>query len=426
MRRALPVLLPCLLLASMPSALPARAGETPPAVALEDLELLPVQEVEWAALMHEHRDLMLRLLFLGHRLERLHEHLASRPDPGDAGGDKLRAWIDRVRERARPLLDELLAHLRDLGVDDEVLGVLDETPRGALRVPRQGLRVVLHVPGLTAAQRRLFERLVPATEGALLAHVALRAKTGADDLADEILALQERFWRVVDATLDREQRAALRRRLPTRLTKVPDLLTELYTLPGLTVSQAARLKSLLVALQQDAAPDQAVVQRVEARLAAGAEPSPAERMRLDREKQDAETRNLTRFLDAWHEARALLTADQRAELAALPPLLAAGERPGDLAAWVRELSPTPDQAGALAAWRRRAGPVKGRMVQELVRAALVERDSGADSPQRETAAFLRAQAWGEALHAARRAAHELLTGVLNHEQIVDWVLGNRP
>ncbi len=427
MRRTVSVLLSTgvLFVLAVSLRLDARADETPLPlpISLEDVELLPVHELEWARLLGEHRALVTRLMFLGARVEKVYGHLEAREDKQDAGSRKLLAEIARIREQLRPHLVRLLELLRPLGIDEEVLRVLEDTPRGACRVERQAMRVALHVPRLTTRQREILSPLVPAAEGALLALDRLRDREGIDEsvLDADTRALQKRFWRVVDATLDRDQRAALRRRLPTKMAKHTDLFAHLYTLPGLTVSQGTRLKAVLVELEQAAVPDQAVAARVDARLARE-ELAGGERARLEREKQAAEERTLALFVEGWTEGMAVLNPEQRAELAALPPLLAAGERPGDLEAWLEAIEPTPAQQPALQALFVKYGPVQGQMLQRLARVALLEEGSGPDSPQREMAEILGAQAWAEALVEARKAAHEIVIDVLTAEQLLGWVL----
>lgn len=402
----------------------ARAEEpaSPLPVALEDLELLPVHEAEWAQLLDGHREVVVRLMFLGERARKVWSHLEAREDPQDAGSRKLHAQIARVREDLRSPLLRLLELVRPFGVDEEVLRVLDDTPDGPRRIERQALRVVLHVPRLTESQRALLVPLAHRTEGALVALEHLRGRIDEGVLDADQLALQKRFWRVVDAALDRGQRVALRRRLPKEMAKIPDLFAVLYTLPGLAPSQATRLKALLVELEQSAAPDQAIVARFAARVAEEGV-SGVERGRLEREKQAAEMRNVARFARAWKAGQEILTPNQRAELASVPPLLSVQERPGDLKAWLAAFDLDAAQRGRLRAVWARHGSAKGRMLQELARAALMAEGFGPDSPQQETVEILRAQAYAEALVEARRAAHEIVDEVLTVEELLAWVLG---
>ena len=418
-----------LLLAVLPLLLvlpwTAHADEVraPLPIALEDIELLPVHEVEWAQLLHEHRDVVTRLMFLGERIKKVYGHLQAREDKQDGGSLKLIEQIQRIREDLRPHLTRLLELIRPFGIDEHVLQVLADAPRGERRIERQAMRVVLQVPRLTSRQRELLAPLAGRVEGALLALEHLRGRDGVDEsvLDVEQLALQKRYWRVVDATLDRDQRVALRRRLPKDMAKYADLFAVLYTLPGLTAPQGTRLKALLVELEQAAAPDQAVVARVQARLAEGVEG--AERARLEREKQAAEGRNVALYVRVWAEGLAVLTPDQRAELAAVPPLLTVQERPGDLEVWLQAFELTPAQQTQMHDLFVRYGPVKGRMLQRLARAALMADGFGPDAPQQEMAETMKAQAYAEALAEARKAAHEIVRDVLTTEQIQGWVLG---
>ncbi len=396
-------------------------------VSLDKIELLPIREIEWAILLREHPDLVKRLMFLGSRLEKIHGHLLARSDPQDAGSRKLQQEIVRIASALAPHLDRLLAAVEPLGIDDEVLSALEAAPTGPKRAERYGVRIVGTLPDAVPSRRALLDRLVPAVDAALLTLEVTRRRFEDDPdlqvrLDAEMRAVQKRFWRVIDSTLDRDERIWVRRRLPTELAKMADFFGHLYTLPDLEVSQASRLKSILVRIDAEAAPDKAVEARAKARLAEGGL-SDAERARVEQEKQEAEARNIDRFLDAWREGLAVMTEDQRQAFDSILPLLTPQDRPGDLEVLIGEIELTEAQYPLLADLHRRYGPVKGRLTQELAKVALLEEKYGPDSPQRETMDVMKAQAFAEALVDARKAARELFLDVLTPDQVTAWVLG---
>ena len=129
------------------------------------------------------------------------------------------------------------------------------------------------------------------------------------------------------------------------MAKYADLFAALYTLPGLTAPQATRLKALLVELEQAAAPGPGDGEPRRRPARRGAVEG-SERARLGLEKQEAGARNVALYVRTWAEGQAVLTPEQRAELAAVPPLLSVQERPGDLQVWLAEIAPTPRNRSA--------------------------------------------------------------------------------
>jgi hypothetical protein len=418
----------------------AVADEASPAVAPEDIALLPLDETEWLRVSRDRPDLIQRLQLLGKRAERVKAHLASRADPNDAGSRKLAAELVRIRDAFAPLIAELLDVVRPLGIDDAVLASLRDAPQGPMREERQAVRLVLRVPELTDDQRRLHARLGPAVEGALvglriqkrrLQELVAHEEEGLDadtirramaQLDAQAEALQKRFWRVVDATLDPAQRVALRRRLPTKLTKLRDALGHLFLLPGLTTSQGARLQSLLVRMDAESAADKALIARIQAQFAEGDLSGP-ERRDLQRQKREADARQADLLLASVEEGRAILTPEQYAAFRAVPPMLTAQERGADLKDVLDAIALRPDQVEALREIRREYGPVRGEMMQRMAAIALQAEEYGPDSPQREMMQMMRYQVFADGLAAARAAAAELFREVLTPDQVMGWVLG---
>ena len=296
-----------------------------------------------------------------------------------------------------------------------------------MRVERHAMRLPLLLDGVGPRVRALHARLVPATEGALLALRGARdelpdaATDARASLEQRMQRIRTRFWRVLDATLDRDQRTALRRRLPGPVAKPVDLLSHVFLLPDLAPAQAARLKSLLVRVEAESAPDAAAVQRIEARLGDTGLDA-ATRAALEREKRATQRRSLERAVQVWRDGVSLLTEEQRAELVALPPYLSAQARVGDLEHDLARIEWRPEQQASLDAFVRRHAGLKGRMVQQLAIAERRARDAGPDGPRREEVEMMRYRAYADALRSARGAVHELFTDLLEPDQVLVWVL----
>ncbi len=409
------------------AATPARAERT--AFRLEDLEVLPVHDLEWGVLLLEHPQLVVRVQLLAERAKKLATHLAARDDAEDAGSRQLKRSLAQLAEQMKPSMAALREALRPLGVTDAVWDVVHDAPRGRMRVERHAMRLALDAPGVAPDVRTLHQRLIATTEGALLGLDHLRGRMPKDDAAARAAidaSMQEiriRFWRVMDATLDRSQRTYLRRRLPNEIAKPADLLGHVFLLPGLTPTQMTRLKALLVQLEAESAPDTATIQRVNARLAVP-DLAAAERSRLEREKRAAERGSIQRAVRIWRDGLALLDAEQAAELLALPPFLSAQARVGELETDLKRIAWHPDQEARLKAFIRRHAGIKGRMVQQLGVAEIKARAAGPDGPQQDAVEMTRYRAYADALTAARIAVHELFTDLLDDEQVIRWVLGD--
>lgn len=418
-----PTLLVPIALAALVALLPA-----PPGAAAEDgfrlqardLEVLPVHDVEWIVLARDHPRTLGRMLGLVHHIEKVYGNLVARDDRKDAAAQALVADVTRTTARLADLFDDVRPDLASLGVDDEVLAAARWAPAGRLRPLRHALRLVDRAPDRTPAARALHARLVPAVEGALLALDAAREaarKDGDEETATRLAAradaIEGRFWRVVDATLDREARIWLRRRLPNEIAKIPDLLGHVFVLEGLEPSQVQRLRALLVEVEAANAPDQAVVAR------AARDPTPANLAA----KGEAELRMARTAADAWERGLAILTPDQVAELRALPPRLSAQARVGDLKEVLAAIELTPEQQAKARELGLRYGPVKGRLVERLAAIEMRARGASPDGVEPEAAEAARLGAYGEALAEARRAAREVFGDLLASDQVLAWVLG---
>jgi hypothetical protein len=378
-----------------------------------DLDVLPIHDVEWAILARDNPKVVGPLIHLGKRIEKIYGNLVARKNQADGGAVALRGEIARTGERMAELFRDLSPSLEKLGIRPEVLAATREAPAGPLRPLRHAIRLVAQAPLIDPAIARLHDRLGASVEGALLALEHEReAAEAADDveglqrIAGRMRGLEVRYWQVADATLDRPQRTWLRRRLPSELAKLDNLLEHVFLLPELTPSQFARLKSLLVGLDASLAPDRAAAARADA----------------DTEKREAEYRLVGRAADAWESGLRILRPEQTAVLMALPPRLTAKERVGELKAVLAAVELTPGQVEKARALHRRYGPVKGRLVEEVAAIELRTRDEASDSPMRDLAEAERTIAYARALAQGRAAAREVFRDLLSSDQILLWVL----
>jgi hypothetical protein len=90
---------------------------------------------------------------------------------------------------------------------------------------------------------------------------------------------------------------------------------------------------------------------------------------------------------------------------------------------VRAAGLTPAQLPAARALQRKYAPVKGRLAEALLAAAMRTRGEAPESPAYDAAEALRIAAYADALASGRRAAREVFGDLLTRDQILAWVLG---
>lgn len=439
MRTAL-LLASAALLAAAPR--PARAGDVTPSplppLTRSDLELLPLDETSRARFQRDNADLAQRVEVIVGRAERVEQNLRQRERadaPHDPGTLALREEQARLAASIENLTPEIEARLAKAQVPEGALARVRRAARGPLRADRYAHALVLDVTEPSAAQRALFGRLVPAVDGAVLALGAeiegLRAATGtdaetrrlvADDLDQRRLRIERRFWRAFDALFTLEQRAAVGRWLPTALQKKDDGISHVYLLPGLTPSQGVQFKALLLELEAEATADAAEMRRAQGALAAPGLAGEARRAE-ERALAAVQARLVALQIRAYDQAKALFSAEQWTELAAVPPHLTGADRQEPFEKMLEGLpleSPQVDALRALGAKylaRKYELEAGYRDVQRRMG------DAGPDAPEREMAEMMAAGLGGRAVAVLREAYGELFTRVLTPEQIHAWVLG---
>lgn len=346
------------------------------------------------------------------------------------------------RERLRARIAALSVELTDLllaeGVEPWLLAHLNHAPRGPYRAERYATGLVLRLD-LAPLVRGLFERVVPQLEAGWLAlaaqkdrlTLALQQSALPPEEQRALLTtfdrqgreLESRFWHLADAVLSDAQRADLYEWLPTAHKQKAGAVEHLYTLPDLTPSQAARLRSLLTELEAEGSPDQAAVRRLQRALAASDRP-PEEARRLRAELQAAQQRasELTRLHVA--AIRAVLTPEQVRAYKAIPPRLSVNDRRRDGRRLLQGLPLTPAQQAAVAALEREARrgrrALEGRVRDLREQAA----DYGADSPQMAGMEMMMgaARAEGDALR--RALLGRVFLEILTPDQVSTWLLGH--
>jgi hypothetical protein len=368
-------------------------------------------------LVRDHMELVTRLTVLGQRARRVAANLRDRPNPADDGARLLRAELVRVREQMAPLTARLRPILVGLGVPDEAFARAERGPRGALREERHAHALVLEAPGASPAAQALLARLVPAADGALL---ALHAEGEATEPRRK--ALEKRFWRVVDAVLDAPAKRWVRSLLPSKKAEYDDVIGHVYRVSGLTASQGAQLKALLVELDAESAPDVAAVRAAESRAGAP-DVTDSERADLERVKTETGRRLVAMRIDAYERGMRILTPEQADELKAIPPDQTAADRQTNPKDVVEQVELTAEQRERLAALAQRYEGEKKRVEQEVLRVALQQKELGPDSPRQDEMAMEYVGIQNRVQHVVQAAAREILLDVLTPEQVLLWVLG---
>jgi hypothetical protein len=414
-----------------------RTAPLPP-LSRSDLELLPLNEAERARFMRDHADLVTRVEIVLGRADRVDQNLAERENPAkpdDAGTTALREERARLAASAETMLPEIEARLAKAGVAAGALDRVRRAARGPLRADRYAHALVLQVTDPTATQRALFERLVPVVDGAVLALDAevraLREAKGADaearravadDLDQRRIAVERRFWRVVDAAFTVEQRAKVGRWLPTALTKKDDAISHVYLLPGLTPSQGVQFKALLLEIEAEASADTAEAKRAGDVLADKAVAGEARR-KAEQALQAAQMRLMDLQQRFYEQGKAMLTPEQWTELVALPPYLRAADRQELVEKILPGLRLDAAQRGALAVLGARFLGVKRELEDGYRDIQRRYGETGPDAPEREMAEMMGASLGGRVVAVLREAYGEFFTRILTPNQVETWVLG---
>lgn len=416
-------------------AAPAFAGEDGPTLEPDNLALLPLNDLERKELARDHPDVAARVHYLGNRLKKIRAQLAERPDPGESGARRLRELLRQTEQDLAPSMARIREACREHELTDALLAHMKTAPAGPQRTTRYAHGLVLFVLDADAPARPMFEAVVPTVEGAILALEAqkepLRRTLKQGGMADEEIApviealerrirgIDKRFWRLVDYVVPEADKAALHRVLPTAYQKQDDILAHLFALPGLTASQAVRLRGVLVAFEAETAPDTALTRRLQAQLRAK-DLDASERMRIQEEMQSAGNRVTERHRAATTAAQEILTEAQWTMLEAIPPRVSLGDR--------RQTSPQVLEGLAgvdptkLAAMRKELAGARREIQEKKIAAAAKGKDYGPDSPQMTSMQMAMANVEAEANVLQRRFNGRLFTELLTRDQVVVWVI----
>jgi len=349
----------------------------------------------------------------------------------------LRAERAKLQKRVPQLYGQLVQRTREAGISEAQVRRLERMPRGVLREERYNHRVLLEAGGLDENQRQLLESLVTATDAAQGAITAqkqylVRGLDAGDKTLRRHLTstcdqqsreIERRFWRAAYYTLTPDQMRSARELFSPRYAYVPDHRRQFQLLPGLTPSQANRIRALFAELDSEVAADNAAMRRIRTQLKAKQLPK-AERAELYRRNTEAGRRagELTRQTRSavWE----ILTPEQRAAYRALPPRLNTGDR--GRAPWevLRARHLRPEQRSRVRALQKETDRARKetRRERRAVTADLNEAGLGPESPQMMMMEMVQQDMRGRIAEQYRHAGHRLLLEVLTPEQVAAWIV----
>ncbi len=413
----------------------ASPDEAPPVLQPHALELLPITQLERKELSRDNADLATRIHHLRTRLQKLQGHLAGREDPNDSGSRQLRKQIRQTEADMAPYMARVIEVCREHDLTDALIETMNDAPHGPHRVARHAQGLVLFVLADDAPQRVMFERIVPAAEGAILTLEAQKGtlrKTLAqaavserdiavaiDGIDRRIRAIEKRFWRLVDYVVPQAERTALHRALPTAYKQHEDAFAHIYAVPGLTASQATRLSGMLTEFEAESAPDTALTKRLQQQLRSK-DINGAERARIHREMQAAQNRVTALHRAAVDRAKAIYTTAQWTMLEAIPPRVSLGDRKQTSPQVLAGLRNYDHQK--LAAMRAELEGVRRAYREKRREAAALGKDYGPDSPQMASMQMAMANVEAEANVLQREFNGRLFTELLSLDQVVLWVI----
>jgi len=347
-------------------------------------------------------------------------------------------WERRALEkRVEPLLKQgkdirpvlLAAH-----VHPGVVRRMAEVTSGPLLRERYAHALVFSAKDLSDRQRRLFERVVPATEAAQralwvhgekmrksIAEETLRKRVEAS-LKQQINAIEIRFWRIVNYALRIDQKASLKKLYPEGYNNPPNILGHVYQLPGLTASQASKITALVREFESENAADAAEGARL-ARKLAGAKLTDEGRGHLQRAQVELGDRAAHRLKRIIEMSLPIYTPDQIEHVNALVPMVSPSDRgrhPGELFQGVQITPEQQRQGHELGQWLHE----RYQANQKELRARLgtMPGEIGEDSPQQLMMAGMQANAHAKNLAAMEAAGRRAVLEILTPGQVSNWVV----
>lgn len=409
------------------------------------MDLLPLDDLQLLDFKRENMRLVSRVSSLGNQVGRLEKALQQRADKRkvDAETRKMQDELRGLRAQQAALMVRVTQKLEPYGVDGPLVAYMNRAPAGPARVERYAYGLVLLVPDLEPPVRALFERVVAQMEGSTYAleaqqeRMALALKQSQLEPADQRALLatfkrqartsDQRFWQLVDCTLTREQRAWVWRRLPTRLKRKSQAVEHLFTLTGLTPSQASRIQALVTEMEHESSPDKATLNR----LATEARSQRAQKKRLTRDERVATSRERAEVGERLTELRRygaraireILTQAQWQEYEAIPPRVSLNDRRLDFRRLFQGFTPTPEQDRQLQALRREAAAERRAITKRTNELRRQAGDYGPDSPQTMMMEMQMMGMRAAGQRASRRQLGRIVLEVLTPEQVGAWVMG---
>jgi len=311
--------------------------------------------------------------------------------------------------------------LLDAGVDAEFVRRLDELTPGSLLVERFAHKLVYAAPNLTGKQNEIFDHLLPAVtaaQAALWWHQR-SLKLDREDPAQRRIAssfdrgirqIEKRYWRVVALVLDVDQRAALHKLYPQPYSRPPSLEQHVYQLPGLTPSQAARVRALVSEFESETAADTAGIRRLRKERDPKREP----------EIHAAEDRISDVLGYVYTQAKKILTEEQLKHLDALPPLLSPNDRQRNARDFLEQMGLSEEQKRELRAEvEKRVAGIRGRLRTRL---GEMEGEVGAEAPQAMSMQMMRQNMTSATVLAAEDVARETILKTLDKRRILGWII----
>ena len=369
------------------------------------------------------------------RVAQINGALRKRPKPDQA--KKWRAERGQLQKQLGTWHRAMLDGFKKAGLDAKQIQRMRTIPTGALREERYNHGVVLEVPDLTPKQRNLLTRLVAGVDAAQRAlHVQHRHLQGTLKEADPLIMrqfnnafysgksqMERRFWRIAYYILTADQMVAARKLFSPRYRYIPQLEQQMYMLPGMTPSQATRVRARFREHESEVAADQAALRRLYVRLRDKKLKKP-ERDELNKQVQACRRRMGVLNKDFRDALQALLAEPQLHALRARAPLLNVGEYNQGLRRAIGEMKPDRAQSLAIAAVRRdiqkQQREARNRMRNAM--GAMRGADLGPDSPQQMTMQMMQRNAGAESHRFVRAGGHRVVLEVLRPGQVTDWVV----
>lgn len=369
------------------------------------------------------------------RLKQIDAELKKKPDPTQAKA--LRAERAQLQKRVPELYRRLEQRVREAGLSESQLARLERMPRGVLREERYNHGVLREVGDLTDSQRALLECMITSADAAQSAITAQKQHLvrGIDEQEQTLrrhLAstcdqqcreMERRFWRAAYYALTPAQMRAARGLLSPRYAAVPDYRRQFDLLPGMTPSQANRIRALFSELDSEVAADNAEMNRIRARLRDKRLPK-AEREQLYRRNATASGRAGEVAQRTRAAVLQLLTPAQRDAFRALPPRLNIGDR--GRAPWevLGAMRLRPEQQARVRALQgeEKSARRAARQARNADLADLKEAGLGPESPQMMMMEMAQQDTRGRLTEERRRVGHLLFVEVLDPAQVAAWIV----